>query len=64
MARKPKRDDDASTEPVTTRLESELLKQLDAFRESLTFPPARSTVIARAICELLQRQGFWPPKNQ
>lgn len=60
--KKKKPDKTPPTEPVSVRLETELVAALDDLCQSQAFPPTRSVVIARALQELLERQGFWPRK--
>ena len=60
--KKPVQNDKA--EPVSTRIEPELLAALDQFCADQEFAPSRSIVIARALTDLLEKKGYWPPKDK
>ena len=68
-ARKSKQQAESSgstqnTVVFTVRVEPEVAAALDALIASQPFPPTRSVVVVRGLVELLERQGFWPPKNK
>lgn len=64
-ARKPKHEAETANSVVfTVRIEPELAAAVDAFCDSQEFPIPRSAFIARAMIELLERKGAWPPKTK
>jgi hypothetical protein len=48
---------------VQLYLDDLTLSALDTLRNAQRFPPERTQVTLRALMELLEREGHWPPKR-
>ena len=60
---KDKRRGDRHQSPrIALHLEQPLLDALEAWRAAQRAAPPQSEAVRTAIREMLQRDGFWPPK--
>lgn len=47
-----------STKQTSLRLSPSLERALNAYRDSLTVPPSKTAVIAKALADFLAKEGF------